>query len=644
MPIFRLLPVLFAVIGLVGCDAPGGGSDKQTQAGRCSQSWNGVGALALQQGWRYFVVRGKRQDRALISTVFNDNSWKTVSGWPLIFENIGVRNYKEGSTVYLRCQIDLVSRPPDNLAFVVKRVAFADEFYFNGNLVGATGSVDQDRSDIEKPRIYSLPGHLWQPGLNTFALRVRGLHPSAYVWTEPRLINELQARESVFRGEISQIIFSYVYILVAAFFLFFFVFSYRQVQNLFFALFCFNLGLYNLIRSSQRYLFFDSFELSWQVELLLLFSLPILFSEYYHRLLEIKRNVFFKILYGLYALLILVTIISGQNARHWTYLVNLNLGLLVLFATPLAISFYKHYKTHYSRLRFLLYGFMGLFPAILLDIAATMELHSLPRLTVYGFFFFLAAVSMQLSHSVLELYQQIDSQEKELRQLEKRRTRSMYNLSNKFNTIITGLKSWLQTALSDSSPSKKSAAKAGETLQQSVHALENLVRDSSLLVLLENQDYNRRNVVFAIDNLCQQSIQKALRVSGQPASRVTLDIQTAVREIQTDPDLIETIIYHLVENALLYTLGDIQIQLNYNAVSGLIFSVRDEGPGIEADKVATITQKFVRAHNERNIAGSGIGLSICELALQHLGGSLTIDSGGGFYSEFLCTIPVEAVQ
>jgi light-regulated signal transduction histidine kinase (bacteriophytochrome) len=72
-----------------------------------------------------------------------------------------------------------------------------------------------------------------------------------------------------------------------------------------------------------------------------------------------------------------------------------------------------------------------------------------------------------------------------------------------------------------------------------------------------------------------------------------------------------------------------------------LFSVRDNGRGIEADYLQRVFQPFERLH-AGNPEGAGMGLTICRAIVERHGGSIQVESEPAAGSTFLFTLPAEA--
>jgi two-component system phosphate regulon sensor histidine kinase PhoR len=75
------------------------------------------------------------------------------------------------------------------------------------------------------------------------------------------------------------------------------------------------------------------------------------------------------------------------------------------------------------------------------------------------------------------------------------------------------------------------------------------------------------------------------------------------------------------------------------------FSVTDNGPGIAAEHIPRLTERFYRVDKDRNSAkgGSGLGLAIVKQAVDNHHCKLVIDSIVGRGTKFSVRVPEELV-
>jgi PAS domain S-box-containing protein len=114
----------------------------------------------------------------------------------------------------------------------------------------------------------------------------------------------------------------------------------------------------------------------------------------------------------------------------------------------------------------------------------------------------------------------------------------------------------------------------------------------------------------------------------------------------TDRIKLESIVSNLLKNAIKFTSkGTIEFAC-YLEGNSFVFSIKDTGVGIPADRLDVIFDRFVQADisNSRPHEGSGLGLSIVKAYLKMLGGKIWVQSEPGSGSCFSFSIPCCAVE
>ena len=98
------------------------------------------------------------------------------------------------------------------------------------------------------------------------------------------------------------------------------------------------------------------------------------------------------------------------------------------------------------------------------------------------------------------------------------------------------------------------------------------------------------------------------------------------------------VISNLIENALKHTKFG-SIRFGYKLKGDYIeFYVADTGTGIPSEQLDAIFNRFVKAND--NVQGAGLGLSICKMLIEKMGGKIYADSELGKGSIFKFTLPM----
>ena len=102
-------------------------------------------------------------------------------------------------------------------------------------------------------------------------------------------------------------------------------------------------------------------------------------------------------------------------------------------------------------------------------------------------------------------------------------------------------------------------------------------------------------------------------------------------EMKSIEHSIHSIIYNLIDNAIKYTPNSGMINISVFFDENFAYAqIDDSGPGIDPAMYENVLKRFYRVHHHLEV-GSGLGLSIVDKAIQHLGGHLILgrsDLGG----------------
>jgi len=127
---------------------------------------------------------------------------------------------------------------------------------------------------------------------------------------------------------------------------------------------------------------------------------------------------------------------------------------------------------------------------------------------------------------------------------------------------------------------------------------------------------------------------------------ITMSLQTPdeIPVIAGDSKRLKQVLLNLVSNAVKYNCDGGRVGVGI-AVSAemLRVSVSDTGPGIAAEDLPHIFQRFYRvAGTEEQVKGTGLGLCIAKQIIEMHGGEMDVESQLGVGTTFSFTLPIEA--
>ena len=170
----------------------------------------------------------------------------------------------------------------------------------------------------------------------------------------------------------------------------------------------------------------------------------------------------------------------------------------------------------------------------------------------------------------------------------------------------------------------------------SVEKLQSLVGD-----LLQYSHIDARGRRFtdvsmeAMFDAAVQLLEAPIRESGATIEHASLPT------VRGDATQLSGVLLNLLGNAVKYRRGEPpRVVVHAQALEWeWLFSVADNGIGIEARHCERIFEIFERLHSTSDYPGTGIGLAICRRMIQRHGGRIWVESVPGKGSTFFFTLP-----
>jgi two-component system, OmpR family, phosphate regulon sensor histidine kinase PhoR len=225
---------------------------------------------------------------------------------------------------------------------------------------------------------------------------------------------------------------------------------------------------------------------------------------------------------------------------------------------------------------------------------------------------------------------------------EKMRVDFVANVSHEVRTPLTSIKGYTQLleAKMNNHPSDPNASLVLEKIINNTERLQDLFENLLKLSTIESQYELEIDDIDFIDFIHEIEIGlkgKYLNVN------YSIDKEFATSKIQADKKLLAQAILNLLDNAIKYsdkTTPLLAIKLEQSQ-GHTIISIFDNGPGMDANELNRIFERFYRIQGNRSysVEGSGLGLSIVKHIINKHKGFIEVESTIGVGTTFKLSIP-----
>lgn len=138
--------------------------------------------------------------------------------------------------------------------------------------------------------------------------------------------------------------------------------------------------------------------------------------------------------------------------------------------------------------------------------------------------------------------------------------------------------------------------------------------------------------VVALHDITRTALDRA-RLRGP---ELTITAELAPWYVRAEPAALQRAVVNVLDNAVKFSPpgGTVEVNLHRGELT-----VRDHGPGIPADELPHVFERFWRSPSARQLPGSGLGLSIVARTVQQAGGEIDLRPAPGGGTEAAIRLP-----
>ncbi|MFF4340263.1 sensor histidine kinase [Kitasatospora sp. NPDC001540] len=211
-----------------------------------------------------------------------------------------------------------------------------------------------------------------------------------------------------------------------------------------------------------------------------------------------------------------------------------------------------------------------------------------------------------------------------------RQTRLIADAGHELRTPLTSLRTNVDLLIRSDAQGRalppETRARMLGNMKAQMQELTLLIGD---LLQLSRPDTPNREAVRTVVPF-HETVGRALERGRLRGPSLVFDADVRPWYVHGDPAALERAVINLLDNAVKYSppAGTIEVRLQ-----GGRLTVRDHGPGIPAEELPYVFDRFWRSPSSRQLPGSGLGLSIVAQTVQDAGGQVSLgpapDGGPG---------------
>jgi signal transduction histidine kinase len=219
------------------------------------------------------------------------------------------------------------------------------------------------------------------------------------------------------------------------------------------------------------------------------------------------------------------------------------------------------------------------------------------------------------------------------------------NVSHDLKTPLTSIQGFSQAMLDGTAADPAANRRAAEIIHSEAGRMRRMVDDLLLLARLDAGQIEMKREGIDAGQVLAGCVARLEPVAAAREVRLTVELPAdGLPSVTGDGDRLMQLFFNLLDNALKHTPTGGEVTAGGEASADYVeFWVTDTGPGIPADELPRIFERFYQVDKSRARAeseGAGLGLAIAQELAQAHGGRIRAESVTGLGTRFTVTLPV----
>lgn len=252
-------------------------------------------------------------------------------------------------------------------------------------------------------------------------------------------------------------------------------------------------------------------------------------------------------------------------------------------------------------------------------------------------------VPVRGSGEMRELASAYNTMAQKLETLDQSRNQFVSNASHELKTPMTSLKIMLQTLIAQPEMPAELRVEFMQDMDHEIDRLTGIINDLLTLTKMDSHALELHPAPMDLCQLVQATLRRLRPMAEKRKQTLTASLPDAL-PMTGDSAKLEQALYNLVDNAVKYSPEGEGIEIAAQREGrNAILTVTDHGPGIPAEDLPHIFDRFYRVDKarSRDTGGTGLGLSIVRQMVALHQGTVAVESVEGKGSVFRVELPLE---
>ena len=234
------------------------------------------------------------------------------------------------------------------------------------------------------------------------------------------------------------------------------------------------------------------------------------------------------------------------------------------------------------------------------------------------------------------------TREKEIARM---KTDFVSNVSHELKTPLASIKAYVEMLLDGEARDERTRCEFYEIVSTETDRLHRLIENILNISQIESGVVKVTREPMNLTSVVKQVLDVAIPQAKLKNLQLVERLAPVYCQVEADRDMIYQAVLNLVSNAIKYTPegGAVTVAVTVDERRGVaICEVSDTGPGIPAEDLPHIFDKFYRVRANNKLAkGTGLGLTLTKHIIETVhGGKMSVRSGQGKKTTFSFELPI----